>query len=123
MTILEQAIKIDSLRIYAYHGVDPQESVVGAWYTVSVTMNADATAAILNDNLNGTINYALVTDVIKAQMQIRSALLEHVAGRIAQTLLNEFPTLQSVTVTVSKENPPVGRPCKSSSFTLTVEKD
>ena len=123
MTILEQAIKIDSLRIYAFHGVDPQEAIVGAWYTVSVTMKADATAAVLNDNLNGTINYALVTDVIKAQMQIRSALLEHVAGRIAQALLNEFPTLQSVTVTVSKENPPVGIPCKSSSFTLTAEKD
>jgi len=48
--------------------------------------------------------------------------LEHVAGRIAQSLLNEFPTLQSVTVTVCKENPPVGIPCKSSGFTLTATK-
>ena len=121
MTILEQAIKIDSLRIYAFHGVDPQEAIVGAWYTVSVAMKADATAAILNDNLNGTINYALVTDVIKAQMQIRSALLEHVAGRIAQALFEEIPTLKKVTVTVSKLNPPVAAPCTSASFTLTAE--
>ena len=123
MTILEQAIKIDSLRIYAFHGVDPQEAIVGAWYTVSVTMKADATAAVLSDHLDGTVNYAKVAELVKAQMEIRSALLEHVAGRIAQSLLNEFPTLQSVTVTVNKENPPVGIPCKSSSFTLTAEKD
>ena len=123
MTILEQAIKIDGLRIYAYHGVDPQEAIVGAWYTVSITMNADATAAVLSDDLDGTVNYAKVADIVKQQMLVRSALLEHVAGRIAQSLLNEFPTLQSVTVTVSKENPPVGIPCKSSSFTLTAEKD
>ena len=123
MTIKEQTITLDSLRFYAYHGAEPQEAIVGAWYTVTVIMKADASTAILNDDLNGTINYALVADVIKAQMQIRSALLEHVAGRIAQSLLNEFPTLQSVTVTVSKENPPVGIPCRQSGFTITAERD
>ena len=120
MTIKEQTITLDSLRFYAYHGVDPQEAIVGAWYTITVAMKTDATTAILNDDLHGTINYALATDVIKAQMLTRSALLEHVAGRIAQSLLNEFPTLQSVTVTVSKENPPVGLPCRSASVKITA---
>ena len=122
MQIKEQTITLDSLRFYAYHGAEPQEAIVGAWYTVTVAMKADVTAAILSDNLDGTINYALVADVIKAQMHIRSALLEHVAGRIAQALLSEFPTLQSVTVTVSKENPPLGIPCSSSGFTITATK-
>ena len=122
MTIKEQTITLDNLRFYAYHGVDPQEAIVGAWYTVTVSMKADVTPAIQNDDLNATINYAKVADVIKAQMQIRSALLEHVAGRIAQSLLNGFPTLQSVTVTVSKENPPIGIPCSSSGFTITATK-
>ena len=122
MQIKEQAITLDSLRFYSYHGAEPQEAIVGAWYTVSIAMKADVTAAILSDDLNGTINYAKVTDITKQQMAIRSALLEHVAGRIAQSLLNEFPTLQSVTVTVCKENPPVGIPCKSSGFTLTATK-
>ena len=122
MTIKEQTITLENLRFYAYHGVEPQESIVGAWYAVSISMKADVTQAILTDDLNGTINYAKVADVIKAQMQIRSALLEHVAGRIAQSLLNEFPTLQSVSVTVSKENPPVNCPCIKASFTLTAHK-
>lgn len=122
MTIKEQIITLDSLRFYAYHGVEPQEAIVGAWYTVTVAMKVDVTKAILTDDLNGTINYAKVADVIKAQMQIRSDLLEHVAGRIAQALLNEFTGLVAVTVTVCKENPPIGIPCSSSGFTITATK-
>ena len=122
MKIKEQTITLDSLRFYAYHGAEPQEAIVGAWYTVDVTIKADATDAILNDNLSGTINYAKVTEVIKQQMQIRSALLEHVAGRIAQALLDGFPAINSLTVKVCKENPPVCAPCAASGFTLTVER-
>ena len=122
MQIKEQTITLDSLRFYAYHGAEPQEAIVGAWYTVRISIKTDVTVAILSDNLDGTISYALVADVIKDQMQVRSALLEHVAGRIAQTLLTEFPTLTSVTVTVRKEHPPIGIPCSTASFTLTATK-
>jgi len=122
MQIKEQIITLDNLRFYAYHGAEPQEAIVGAWYTVSITMKADVTAAILSDDLSGTINYAQAAALTKQEMEIRSALLEHVAGRIAKALLAEFPTLQSVTVSVCKENPPVGIPCKSSGFTLTLSK-
>ncbi len=121
MTISEQTITLDSLRFYAYHGAEPQEAIVGAWYTVSISMKADATAAVNSDDLKGTISYATVADVIKEQMNIRSALLEHVAGRIAQSLLDGFPAIKKVTVSISKLNPPVAAPCLSASFTLTAE--
>ena len=122
MKIKEQTITLDSLRFYAYHGAEPQEAIVGAWYTVDITIKADATDAVLNDNLSGTINYAKVAEIIKQQMQIRSALLEHVAGRIVNALLTEFPAINSLTVKVCKENPPVCAPCAASGFTLTVER-
>ena len=122
MKIKEQTITLDSLRFYSYHGAEPQEAIVGAWYTVDVCITADATDAILNDNLSGTVNYAKVTEIIKQQMQIRSALLEHVAGRIAQALLDAFPAISSLTVKVCKENPPVCAPCTSSDFWLSVER-
>ena len=101
MKIKEQTITLDSLRFYAYHGAEPQEAIVGAWYTVDISIRADATLAIQSDDLSGTINYAQVAEVIKQQMQIRSALLEHVAGRIAQALLDSFPAINALTVKVS----------------------
>jgi len=120
MKIKEQTIALDSLRFYAFHGAEPQEAIVGAWYTVDICITADATDAILNDNLGGTINYAKVAEIIKQQMQIRSALLEHVAGRIANALLNEFSKMDEVTVRVSKENPPLGIPCNKASVEITA---
>ena len=41
MKITEQTITLDSLRFYAYHGAEPQEAIVGAWYTVDITIVAD----------------------------------------------------------------------------------
>ena len=122
MKIKEQTITLDTLRFYAYHGAEPQEAIVGAWYTVDVSIKADTTDAILSDNLSGTINYAKVTEIIKQQMQIRSALLEHVAGRIAKTLFDEFPAIKALTVKVCKQNPPVCAPCSASCFKLAVER-
>ena len=120
MKITEQTITLDSLRFYAYHGAEPQEAIVGAWYTVDITIKTDATDAILNDNLSGTINYAKVADITKQQMAIRSALLEHAAGRIANALLAAFPAISSLTVKVCKENPPVGIPCSKASVEITA---
>ena len=120
MKIKEQTITLDSLRFYAYHGAEPQEAIVGAWYTVDITIVADVTDAILNDDLSGTINYAKVADITKQQMAIRSALLEHVAGRIANALLAAFPAISSLTVKVCKENPPVGIPCSKASVEITA---
>lgn len=122
MTIEEQIITLNGLRFYAFHGAEPQEAVVGGWYKVDVTIHADSTAAIQADDLNGTVNYAKAVTVIKQQMQIRSALLEHVAGRIAQSLLDSFDSILKLTVTVHKEHPPVGITCQSASFTLTATK-
>ncbi len=122
MNIKEQYINLKGLRFYAYHGAEVQEAVVGGWYTVDVTIKTDATIAVESDELCGTVNYAQVAAIVGEQMLIRSALLEHVAGRIARSVLDAFGGVRAVTVTVSKEHPPVGIPCASSGFTITVEK-
>ena len=123
MTIKEQAITLDGLRFYAYHGAEPQEAIVGAWYTIALTMYVESTASLTSDDLSDTLNYARATRIIKDQMMIRSKLIEHVAGRIADALFEGIPALQKLTVTVSKLNPPVAVPCKSASFTLTAERN
>ena len=41
-------------------------------------------------------------------MAIRAKLLEHVAQRIIDKILQELPTVTQVKVAVSKLNPPIG---------------
>lgn len=83
-------------------------------------METDITAAIDSDTISDTINYAKVASIVKQQMQIRSKLLEHVAGRIANALLDTYNSLQLITVGVSKENPPIGIPCSSATVKITA---
>jgi dihydroneopterin aldolase len=41
-------------------------------------------------------------------MKITSQLLEHVCQRIARRLLHDFPTIETIDISLFKENPPMG---------------
>lgn len=102
-------IHIQELRIPAHHGVLEQERLVGADFLVTIDADvAVGDSALTEDNLEGTVSYVDVIDVVKKQMSIPSNLLEHVAHRIATGLLDSFSQIVSVTVRVDKENPPCG---------------
>ena len=106
-----QKISLNNLRFYAYHGVEPQEQSVGAWYVINLDMYADITASLQSDELSDTLNYAQAARIIKEEMQVPSKLMEHVAGRVVQRL-------QRLSFTIAKENPPVCAECGSASITV-----
>lgn len=122
MEFSNPTITVNGLRFYAYHGVDPQERIVGCWFRVDLTIELDATQAINTDQLEGTVSYATAAEIASKEMAIPSKLIEHVAGRIAKSLLESLRAINRVTVSVSKENPPLGIPCTCSAFTLTATK-
>lgn len=99
------------MRLYAYHGVMEQEHVVGGEYEVSVWVNYDFQNAIDSDNLDDTISYADLCDIVKREMSIPSKLVEHVAGRIAKATIKTFPLVKKVKVRVAKVNPPMAADC------------
>lgn len=117
---MEHTIELTGLRFYAYHGVEPQERVVGGWYSVSVKMVADLTPSLCSDSIEDTLNYGAVADIIKREMTIPSNLIEHVAGRILKVLNQSFPQLRRLTVRVDKHNPPIDAECDMASVTLEV---
>lgn len=123
MKVTGQTLSVCGLRFYAYHGVEPQERVVGAWYTVDLEMTVNAAEAIESDDLSGTVNYAGVVERVREEMQIPSNLLEHIAGRIADRILRDFPSVCKVSVTVGKKNPPVVAAAGSAMFRITAERD
>ncbi len=104
-------IHLKGLKLYAYHGVLPQENQVGAEYTIDLRLKTDFTQAAETDRLEGTVNYAEVFNAVKKEMEIPSQLLEHVAWRIARRLLDDFPTISEVDMALYKRNPPMGADC------------
>ena len=83
---MKSYIYIDKAQFYAYHGVMPQERVVGNVFLVSLVVETDIAKATSSDKLEDTLSYAEIYEVIKAEMSIPSNLLEHVGGRIVNQL-------------------------------------
>lgn len=100
-------ILLEKMRFHAFHGVMPEENVVGGEYEVSVTLEVDFSRTMEGDDLEGTVNYAVVYDLVSREMRTPSKLIEHVAGRILKSLKREFPQVESIEVRLSKLNPPV----------------
>ena len=105
-------IFLRQVRFHAFHGVLDQERRVGNDYVINVVAECDFTHAMLTDELEDTVSYADIYRVVKEEMAIPSKLLEHVAGRIGERLFNEFPSLQSLDISIMKVNPPFGADCE-----------
>ena len=108
------------MHFFAYHGVLPQESLVGNEFVINLTLQVDISLAMQSDEVEDTVNYAEVYEAVKQEMQQPSKLLEHVAGRIAHRLLHDFPLIQQVDIVVEKLNPPLGADIHSAAVKLVL---
>lgn len=111
-------IELEAMKFYAFHGVAPQETRVGNTFVVNLVLTAPLEKAVASDNLEDTVNYATVYEVVKHEMAIPSKLLEHAAGRILKRLKETFPPLLAVELKLSKLNPPFGGDVYSASVIL-----
>lgn len=108
MKLMSSKIYLRNVRFHAFHGVLPQEGIVGNDYLVNLVLDYDFSSAMKTDELQGTLNYAEVYQKVREEMAMPSKLLEHVAGRIAHRLFSDFPEIQKLQLSITKVNPPMG---------------
>lgn len=101
-------IEIAGIKFHAYHGVSEQERIVGNNFEVDIVLKADLRKAIETDQLDDTVNYASIYTIVKEEMSVPSALLEHVGGRILKSIQSYFPQITELSVKISKLCPPLG---------------
>ena len=99
-------ISIEGIRVFAYHGHLPEEAILGGHFIVSVWVTTDSEEVENTDDLNHTVDYVKVIELVKEQMAIRSNMIEHSAKRIADALLPLYK-VQKVKVEVEKIQPPI----------------
>lgn len=107
MKLMSSKIYLRNVRFHAFHGVLPQEGIVGNDYLVNLVLDYDFSSAMQTDELQGTLNYAEVYQKVREEMAVPSKLLEHVAGRIAHRLFSDFPEIQKLQLSITKVNPPM----------------
>ncbi len=101
-------ISIEGMEFYAFHGCTPEEKKTGIHFHVDVHIVCDLSIPAQSDNISDAINYQNVYTLVAEQMQQTSSLIEHVALRIRNVIVETFPEAENVSVRVSKMNPPLG---------------
>ena len=101
-------IKVNNIKLFAFHGCLDEEAKIGSWYKVDVSVKADLKKSAKTDELADTVDYVHLNHIVKEEMAIRSKLLEEVAQRILDRFFKELRMIRKATVSVAKINPPIG---------------
>lgn len=111
-------IYLEDVRIYAYHGVLPEENIIGTYYILNIELHTDLWKAAESDDLNDTISYSDINDILHKEMKIKSQLLEHVAGRMISKIRDSFPQIDYIKLKITKTAPPMEGEMKGASIEL-----
>ncbi|MCF7568719.1 dihydroneopterin aldolase [Sabulilitoribacter arenilitoris] len=101
-------IKVENIRVFAYHGCLKEETKIGSDYRVDLQVKANLQQSAKTDKLMDTVDYVFLNRVIKEEMNKPSKLLETVARRILDRIFNEDGLVKKASVSISKLNPPIG---------------
>ena len=118
---MKLTVEVDSLRLFARHGVFEQERRVGNEFEVSASLTysvPDSRPGEANAPDSPAIDYSRVIALIKERMAETTPLLEDVALGIADAMRAEWPFAQSGRVRVVKLTPPVSAQLKGASVTV-----
>jgi dihydroneopterin aldolase len=100
-------IFIEGLEVYGHHGVPVEERVLGQRLLYDVRLTMDRCAGAETDEVEDTVDYTEVIDVIVEVATVNSySLLERLAQATAEGILRRFP-VDEVWVQVTKPYPPV----------------
>ncbi|NJL81228.1 MAG: dihydroneopterin aldolase [Richelia sp. RM2_1_2] len=101
-------IYLTGIRAYGYTGYLPEEQVLGQWFEVDVKLWLDLSISAQNDAIEDTIDYrsviSLVKDLVKTS---KFALVERLAGSIADAILHSQDLVKQVQVILSKPAAPI----------------
>ncbi len=101
-------IYIDRLHTYSYIGDEKEERLKGQDFYVSVRMKLDDMYSYDSDELDKTVDYSAVLNIITDYMDnAKCYLLETACEDIASMIILSYDLVSEITVTISKPNPPI----------------
>jgi len=102
-------IRINNARFFAYHGVLEYEKQFGNEFEADIEMICNTSELGLSDDLTKTVDYLSVYRLVeKIFASEKYNLIETLSEKICDSILNEFPLVESVRVRIRKPNAPLG---------------
>lgn len=117
---MSDQIVLTGIHGFGYHGLFEHERRDGQDFYVDLTLHVDLTAASQSDAIDDTVNYGEITDLVVEEITSNPVnLIEKLAGRIAERVLNQHIKVSEVSVAVHKPQAPVAAQLKDIAVVIT----
>ena len=100
-------IRLKNIKIYSNHGCLEEEKSIGSDYLFQLEVTSNLYNSSKSDNLEDTIDYVSLHNIISEEALKRSKLLENIAKRIVDRIFKEHPNIIKAKIEVEKLNPPI----------------
>ena len=101
-------IIISDLKLFGYHGVNPEEKRDGQNFYLDVTAFLDLSRACRSDDLEDTVSYAKIIKTAAAHFNDEAFdLIERAAQHLADVIFAEFPAIAALEITLKKPEAPI----------------
>lgn len=101
-------IIIQGLRLYAYHGVNPEEKIDGQMFFLDIACALSLCVPCATDCVDDTVSYAKILKTARsAFLSQKFDLLETAAETVAKSVLDAFSAIKEITVRVRKPEAPI----------------
>ena len=113
---LEQrdCVFVENLKVYGYVGHIAEERTLGQKYTISYILYGQLGQSGETDNLNDTLDYTSLNNIIQDLANQKLNLIETLADQIAEKAFSVYNNnnkdkrlLDAIRITVKKEAPPI----------------
>jgi dihydroneopterin aldolase len=120
MTSGSCSIAIAGIRVFAHHGVLPEEKEHGQDFIIDILLDLEAIPAA--DSLASTVDYAwAASTAVRIAKETACDLIETLAGEIASEMLSGTG-VRRATVSVRKPDAPMPVPVESVGVTVTRQR-
>jgi dihydroneopterin aldolase len=100
-----QTVALKDVKIHAFHGYYPEEQLIGCDFILDVEVTF--TPSDETENLDKTVNYEVLNQIIIQEMKQTQKLLETVVNNIINTIISKYPFLLTAKVGIKKIHPPM----------------
>lgn len=101
-------IILKNLEFHGKHGCFPEEKKYSQKFQIDGELYLSLENASISDDLNLTVNYGEVFEIIRKQVEEKTYnLIEKLAAQILNDIFNYSTLIQEINIKVIKPNPPV----------------
>jgi dihydroneopterin aldolase len=105
MSHFKQTVALRDVKCFALHGYYPEEQLIGNHFIIDLL--TEFTPKAFDDELAQTVNYEDLNSIILEEMKNTQKLLETVLKNIISKVIETYPFVAHIEVSIKKLNPPM----------------